>query len=36
MDFAREPIVIGVLSTLTKGLIMGLEDLEIWERVETI
>ena len=30
------PIVIGALGTLTKGLIKGLEDLEIREQVETI
>ena len=30
------PIVIGALGTVTKGLINGLEDLEIRERVETI
>ena len=30
------PIVIGVLSTITKGLLKGLEDLEIDGRVETI
>ena len=30
------PIVIGVLCTAAKGLIKGLEDLEIRERVETI
>ena len=30
------PIVIGALSTDTKGLIRGLEDLEIRGRVETI
>ena len=29
-------IVIGLLGTVTKGLIKGLEDLEIRERVETI
>ena len=30
------PIVIGVLGTVTKGLIKGLKDLEIRGRVETI
>ena len=30
------PIAIGALSTVTKGLLMGLEDLEIGGRVETI
>ena len=30
------PIVIGALGTITKGLIKGLEDLEITRRVETI
>ena len=30
------PIVIGALSTVTKGLLKGLEDLEIGGRVETI
>ena len=30
------PIVIGALGTVTKGLMQGLEDLEIWGRVETI
>ena len=30
------PIVIGELGTVTKGLIQGLVDLEIRERVETI
>ena len=48
LDLARElkklwnmkvtivPIVIGVLGTITKGLLKGLEDLKIGERVETI
>ena len=48
LDFARElkklgnmkmttiPIVIGTFSTVTKGLIKGLEDLEVGGRVETI
>ena len=30
------PIVIGALSTVTKGLVQGLEDLEIRGRVESI
>ena len=30
------PIVIGALGTMTKGLLKGLEDLEIGGRVETI
>ena len=30
------PIVIGALGTVTKGLVKGLEDLEIKGRVETI
>ena len=30
------PIVIGALGTVTKGLIQGLEDMEIRRRVETI
>ena len=30
------PIVIGVLSTVTKGLSKGLEDLEVGGQVETI
>ena len=30
------PIVIGVLGTITKGVLKGLEDLEIGGRVETI
>ena len=48
LDLARElkklwnmnvtviPIVIGALGTVTKGLVQGLEDLEITGRVETI
>ena len=48
LDFARElkklgnmkvtiiPIVIGEFGTVTKGLIKGLEDLEVGGRVETI
>ena len=30
------PIVIGALGTITKGLLKGLEDLEVGRRVETI
>ena len=30
------PIVVGPLGTITKGLLKGLEDLEVGERVETI
>ena len=30
------PIMIGAFGTVTKGLWKGLEDLEIWGRVETI
>ena len=30
------PIVIGALGTVSKGLVKGLEDLEIWEQRETI
>ena len=30
------PIVIGAFGTVTKGLLKGLEDLEIRERVEAI
>ena len=30
------PIVIGALGTLTKGVLKGLEDLEVGGRVETI
>ena len=30
------PIAIGALGTITKGLVQGLEDLEITGRVETI
>ena len=30
------PIVIGALDTASKGLVQGLEDLEVRERVETI
>ena len=30
------PIVIGALGTITKGLLKGLEDMEVGGRVETI
>ena len=30
------PIVIGAFGTVTKGLLKGLEDLEVWGRAETI
>ena len=30
------PIVIGAFGTVTKGLLKGLEDLEVGDRVETI
>ena len=30
------PLAIGVLGTVTKGLVQGLEDLEIGRRVDTI
>ena len=30
------PIVIDALGTIPKGLIKGVENLEIWEQVETI
>ena len=30
------PIVIGTFGTVTKGLLKGLEDLEVGDRVETI
>ena len=36
MKVTVEPIVIGTLGTVTKGLVQGLEDLEITRRVETI
>ena len=48
LDLARElkklwnmkvtivPIVIGALGTISKGLLKGLEDLEVGEQVETI
>ena len=34
--YTNGPIVIGIFETVTKGLIKGLEDLEIRGRVETI
>ena len=36
MKVAIIPIVIGAFGTVTKGLLKGLEDLEVGERVETI
>ena len=30
------PVVVGVLGTIPKGLVKGLEDLEIGEHLETI
>ena len=36
MQMAIIPIVIGAFGTVTKGLLKGLEDLEIEGRVETI
>ena len=36
MKVTIEPIVIGALGTITKGLLKGLEDLEVGGRVETI
>ena len=30
------PVVIGAFGTVTKGLLKGLDDLEVGERVETI
>ena len=36
MKVTTVPIVIGAMGTITKGLLKGLEDLEIGERVETI
>ena len=36
MKITIVPIVIGALGTVTKGLLKGLEDLEIGEQVETI
>ena len=36
MKVAILPIVIGTFSTVTKGLLKGLEDLEVGGRVKTI
>ena len=36
MKVTTVPIVIGALGTITKGLLKGLEDLEVGRRVETI
>ena len=36
MKVSLIPIVIGALSTITKGLVQGLEELEIRGRIETI
>ena len=36
MKVTMVPIVIGALGTIDKGLVKGLEDLEVGERVETI
>ena len=36
MKVTIEPIVIGALGTITKGLLKGLEDSEVGGRVETI
>ena len=36
MKVAIIPIVIGAFGTVTKGLLKGLEDLEVGDRVETI
>ena len=36
MEVTIVPIVIGALGTITKGLLKGLEDLEVGRRVETI
>ena len=36
MDMTVKPIVIGTLSTVTKGLVQGLEDLEITGGVEIV
>ena len=36
MKVTMIPIVIGALSTFTKGLVKGLEDLEMGGRMETI
>ena len=36
MKVTIEPIVVGALGTITKGLLKDLEDLEIGRRIETI
>ena len=36
MNVTEIPIAIGALGTVTKGLVLGLEDLEIRGRVDTI
>ena len=36
MKRTKIPIVIGALGTVTKGLVQGLDDLEIRGQVETI
>ena len=36
MQVTNIPIVIGAFGTVTKGLLKGLEDWEVGERVETI
>ena len=36
MNVTIVPIVIGSLATITKGLLKGMEDLEVDGRVETI
>ncbi len=36
MQVTIRPIVIGALGTVTKGLLKGLEDLEVGGRAETI
>ena len=36
MNVTIVPIVIGALGTITKGLLKGLEDMEVGGRVETI
>ena len=36
MNVTIKPIVIGTLGTITKGLLKGLEDLDVGGRVETI
>ena len=36
MEVTIKPIVIGALGTVTKGLVQGLEDLEIMGQEETV